>query len=299
MAPTRIIISGASGLIGSALATSLEADGVEVVRLVRRQPRNTGEAFWEPGSGDLDPGLLAGADAVVNLNGASIGKLPWTGNYRQVLRSSRLAPTRTLADAIRTLGKDAPMLVSASAVGIYGDRPGETLTETSGPGEGFLARLCVDWEAEALKAGPEAKVALLRTASLLHPEAVLKPLIPLTRFGLNGPLGTSRQIWPWISLEDEVCAIRHIIDHGITGPVNLSGPTPASARDIGRHLAERLRRPYLIPAPKWALRMVLGRDAAESLLLADAKVEPEVLTGSGFQFTEPTAQSAIDSALGH
>ncbi|AJK68831.1 TIGR01777 family oxidoreductase [Corynebacterium marinum] len=299
MAPTRIIISGASGLIGSALATSLEADGVEVVRLVRRQPRNAGEAFWEPGSGDLDPGLLAGADAVVNLNGASIGKLPWTGKYRQVLRSSRLAPTRTLADAIRTLGKDAPMLVSASAVGIYGDRPGETLTETSGPGEGFLARLCVDWEAEALKAGPEAKVALLRTASLLHPEAVLKPLIPLTRFGLNGPLGTSRQIWPWISLEDEVRAIRHIIDHGITGPVNLSGPTPASARDIGRHLAERLRRPYLIPAPKWALRMVLGRDAAESLLLADARVEPEVLTGSGFQFTEPTAQSAIDSALGH
>ena len=299
MAPTRIIISGASGLIGSALATSLEADGVEVVRLVRRQPRNAGEAFWEPGSGDLDPGLLAGADAVVNLNGASIGKLPWTGKYREVLRSSRLAPTRTLADAIRTLGKDAPMLVSASAVGIYGDRPGETLTETSGPGEGFLARLCVDWEAEALKAGPEAKVALLRTASLLHPEAVLKPLIPLTRFGLNGPLGTSRQIWPWISLEDEVRAIRHIIDHGITGPVNLSGPTPASARDIGRHLAERLRRPYLIPAPKWALRMVLGRDAAESLLLADAKVEPEVLTGSGFQFTEPTAQSAIDSALGH
>lgn len=297
MSPRRIIISGASGLIGSTLTRSLQADGVKVTALVRRQPRNADEVFWDPGRRDLDPGLLAGADAVVNLNGASIGRLPWTRRYREVLRTSRLAPTRTLADALRHLGGDAPMLVSASAVGIYGDRPGETLTEASTAGKGFLAQLCVDWEAEALEAGPGAKVALLRTASLLHPEAVLKPLIPLTRFGVSGPLGTGHQIWPWISLEDEVRAIRHIIDHRIEGPVNLSGPTPASARDIGRHLARRLRRPYLLPAPEWALRLAIGRDAAESLLLSDATVVPEVLTGSGFRFTAPTAREAIDTAL--
>lgn len=298
MTPGHVVISGASGLIGSALKTSLEADGVKVTTLVRRQPRSAGEAFWDPGRRDLDPGLLADADAVVNLNGASIGRLPWTPRYREELRASRLAPTGTLADALRQLGGDAPMLVSASAVGVYGDRPGETLTETSAAGDGFLARLCVDWEAEAGKAGPRTKVALLRTASLLHPEAVLKPLIPLTRFGVSGPLGTGRQIWPWISLEDEVRAIRHIIDHRLEGPVNLSGPTPASAGDIGRHLARRLHRPYLLPAPAWALRLGVGRDAAESLLLSDAEVLPGVLNESGFRFTAPTAQAAIDTALG-
>lgn len=297
MTPTKIIISGASGLIGSTLVQSQRADGITVTTLVRRPPRSTDEVSWEPGK-HLDPEVLTGADAVINLNGASIGKLPWTRKYREVLRTSRLAPTRTLADAVRQLGGDAPMLVSASAVGIYGDRPGETLTETSSAGDTFLARLCVDWEAEAMKAGPRAKVALLRTASLLHPEAVLKPLMALTRFGVSGPLGSGRQVWPWFSLEDEVRAIRHIIDNGITGPVNLCGPTPATARDIGEELARQMHRPYLLPAPTWALRLGIGRDAADALLLSDAKVLPEVLARSGFEFTAPTAQAAIGAALG-
>ncbi|MCS5479449.1 TIGR01777 family oxidoreductase [Corynebacterium sp. YIM 101645] len=297
MTPTRIIISGASGLIGTALRTSLQADGIQVTTLVRRPPRTSNEISWDPGHTPLNPDVLAGAEAVVNLNGASIGKLPWTAKYREILRSSRLDPTRTLADALHHLGPDAPMLISASATGIYGNRPGETLTETSPPGDGFLAQLCTDWEAEALTAGPEVKVALLRTASLLHPEAVLKPLIPLTRFGVSGPLGNGRQIWPWFSLEDEVSAIRHIIDNHITGPVNLTGPTPASAQAIGHHLAKRLHRPYLLPAPRWALRRAIGREAANSLLLADAKIIPEVLTRTGFQFTAHTARQAIDTAL--
>lgn len=297
MTPTHIIISGASGLIGTALRTSLETDDIHVTTLVRRPPRNNNEITWDPGHSPLDPDALAGADAVVNLNGASIGKLPWTAKYRETLRTSRLDPTRTLATALRQLGPDAPMLVSASATGIYGNRPGETLTETSPPGDGFLARLCTDWESEALTAGPDVKVALLRTASLLHPEAVLKPLIPLTRLGISGPLGGGRQIWPWFSLEDEVRAIRHIIDNHITGPVNLTGPTPASAQAIGHHLATRLHRPYLLPAPKWALRLAIGREAATSLLLADATIIPEVLTRTGFQFTAQTARQAIDTAL--
>lgn len=297
MAPTRVIITGASGLIGSTLRTSLETDGVQVTSLVRRPPRNNNEMPWEPGHNPLNPDVLAGADAVVNLNGASIGRLPWTKKYRAILRSSRLDPTRTLADALRQLGQDAPMLLSASATGIYGHRPGETLTENSPPGEGFLAQLCTDWEAEALKSGPDVDVALLRTASLLHPEAVLKPLIPLTRSGLSGPLGSGRQIWPWISLDDEVRAIRHIINHHITGPVNLSGPTPASAQAIGHHLAQRLHRPYLLPAPAWALRLAIGHETADSLLLSHAEVVPEVLNQTGFQFTAQTARQAIDTAL--
>lgn len=301
MSAGRIVVSGSSGLIGSALVASLLADGTEVTRLVRRGAApaadGSGEVEWHPGERELDPEVLAGADAVVNLNGASIGRLPWTRRYRQVLRASRIRPTRTLATAIGRLGADAPHFVSASAVGFYGDRPGERLTEGSGVGGTFLARLCAEWEHEALRAGPAARISLLRTASLLDPGAALKPLIALTRLGLSGPLGTGRQVWPWISLTDEVRAIRRVIDHEMLGPVNLTGPSPASANEIGRELAQRLRRPYLLPAPRWALRLGLGRDAADSLLLSDARVEPEALIGSGFVFAHPTARSAIAAAI--
>jgi len=194
-----------------------------------------------------------------------------------------------------------PPFLSASAVGIYGDRPGEPLNERSEAGEGFLAELCEEWEAEALAAGPRARVALLRTASVLHPDAVLKPLIPLTKFGISGPLGGGRQIWPWISLTDEVRGIRHVLDRvlagGLTGPVNLCGPEPASANEIGGELAHILRRPFLLPAPAFALRLVLGRDAADSLLLANARVTPAVLAETGFEFRTPTARQALAAAL--
>lgn len=292
----RIIISGSSGLIGSALVSSLRADGIPVTRLVRRAATQPDEVAWDPAR-PLDPAVLSGARAVVNLNGASIGKLPWTARYRAALRDSRILPTRTLAAAVRALGRDAPAFLSGSAVGIYGDRPGEHLTEQDAPGHTFLAELSGAWEAAALTAGPDARIALLRTASILHPRGVLKPLLPLTRFGLSGPLGGGDQVWPWISLDDEVRAIRHIIDAGVTGPVNLAGPTPASARAIGRELARQMHRPYVLPAPAWALRRGLGRDAADSLLLADATVVPAVLTGSGFAFHHRTAPEALAAAL--
>lgn len=300
-----VVIAGSSGLIGGALAESLLADGVPVVRLVRRPARGaTGdggpgisEVEWHPDTSPLDPEVIEGAAAVVSLGGASIGRLPWTRRYREELRGSRIAPTRTLAAAIRRLGSDAPQFVSASAVGIYGDRPGEALDERSGPGDTFLARLCLEWELEARQAGSAARVALLRTASVLHPRAVLKPLIPLTRLGLSGPLGGGEQSWPWISLTDEVRAIRHVIDRGITGPVNLCGPEAATANEIGRALARRLHRPYLLPAPSWALRLGLGREAADSLLLADARVTPRVLDSSGFVFTHRDATSALAAVL--
>jgi NAD dependent epimerase/dehydratase family enzyme len=233
------------------------------VRLVRRPAESPDEvqrlANFEP----LDPSILAGSKAVINLCGASIGRLPWTPAYATKLRRSRLRPTRVLADALRALGSDAPAFVSASA----------------------------------LLAGPDVRVTLLRTAPLAHADGVLKPLLRLTKLGVSGPLGSGRQVMPWISLDDEVRAIRHVIDTGLTGPVNLAGPTPATSNDLGRELAQRLRRPYALPVPKWGLRAALGRRAADSLLLADADVQPTRLVESGFEFTHPTVADAVAAAV--
>lgn len=295
--PASVIISGASGLIGSALAASLRADGVTVRTLVRRPAADATEITWQPGSEVLDPGLLAGADAIVNLNGASIGHIPWTRRYKSTLLWSRLAPTRTLATGLRTLGADAPAFVSASAVGYYGSAPATALDEGAARGHGFLADLCRDWEDAALAAGNAASVSLLRTAPVVDKRGVLAPLITLTRLGVGGPLGSGTQSWPWISLVDEIRAIRHVMDQRITGAINLTGPTRAVMNDLGFALAQRLNRPYLIPAPAFALRAALGRDMADSVLLTDAHVVPAVLERSGFAFSHPTVESAVDAAI--
>lgn len=296
MSDRRVIIAGASGLIGRALTASLRADGVEVTHLVRRPPQAPHEIEWLRPGHPLSPELLAGAQAVVGLNGANIGRLPWMAGYRATLRSSRIEPTRVLSAALRALGADAPLLLSASGVGYYGHRPGERLDEQSTPGDTFLARLCVDWEDAALTAGD--RVALLRTAPVLHPQGVLKPMILLTRWGLGGPLGSGRQVWPWISLDDQVQGMRHVIDTGLTGPIDFTGPTSATAGEIGAALAHRMHRPYWLPAPAWALRLGLGRDAADSLLLADADARPRALLDSGFRFTHATVQEAVDASIG-
>ncbi|WP_080792428.1 TIGR01777 family oxidoreductase [Corynebacterium pacaense] len=295
MADRTIVISGASGLIGTALVKSFAADGVAVKTLVRHTPETRGEVYWNPAEGQLDAEELVGAQAVINLNGASISRLPWIPSYRKTLLSSRLQPTNTLVNALKKLGADAPRLVSASAVGFYGSLPGETISESTVAGDTFLADVCIAWERAAQ--GAPGPVSLLRTAPLLHRRALLKPLIPLTRFGLAGPLGSGQQYWPWISLTDEVRAIRHIIDEGIDGPVNLVGPEAVTANETGRYLAHRLHRPFLLPVPAWALRAVLSRQAADSLLLADAHVLPTALTDSGFTFIHRTAAEAIDAAL--
>jgi uncharacterized protein (TIGR01777 family) len=291
----RVVIAGASGLIGRTLTETLLSDGLEVTTLVRREPKSPSEVRWLDGS-PLDPGVLDGATAVVNLNGASIGHIPWTPSYKRTLVSSRLEATRTLAEALRDLGEAAPAFVSASAVGYYGSQPGREFREDSGPGGGFLSDLCVEWETTARTAG-SARVALLRTAPVVHPEGVLKPLIVMTRFGLSGPMGRGTQVWPWISLVDEVRAIRHIIDAQLEGPVNLSGPTRATANDLGFALAIRLNRPYLLRAPAWALRLGLGRDMADDVLLVDAHVIPAALEASGFAFTHPTVEDALAAVI--
>lgn len=293
----HVVISGASGLIGSALAESLRADGVEVTSLVRRPARGPREVQWAPGEARLDPAVLDGADALVALGGASVGRLPWTSGYRRELVDSRMSTTRTLATALRELGAGAPHFVSASAVGYYGSAPGAVLDESAPAGDTFLARLCVDWEDAAKSAGDRTSVALLRTAPVIHRQGVLKPLILLTRFGVAGPLGRGTQIWPWISLADEVAAIRHVIDTRIAGPVNLTGPTRASANDIGRALARRMHRPFRLPVPAWALRLGLSAAAADSLLLNDADARPEVLETTGFRFAHATVEEAVAAAL--
>lgn len=293
-----IILAGGSGLIGTALQRSLRADGYRVVQLVRRAARGPNEVAWlRDEDGPLDPAVLEGAAAVVGLNGASIGKFPWTKRYRKILRSSRLGPTNALADAVRSLGADAPLFISASAVGYYGTHPPTPVAETVPAGDGFLAELCAEWEAAALSAGQDARVALLRTSPVVHQEGVLKPLITLTKFGVSGPIAGGHQKWPFISLADEVGAIRHIIRHQLTGAFNLAAPVPSSANGLGRSLAAGLRRPFLVPAPGFAVKLVLGKDPAEALLTCDVVAVPRALTESGYEFQHPTVREAVAAAL--
>jgi uncharacterized protein (TIGR01777 family) len=293
----RVVVAGASGLIGSALVDGLRADGIDVTSLVRRAPQKPGEVEWLTDSSPLDPAVLAGAHAVVGLNGASIGRFPWTPKYKNTLLWSRITPTRAIARAVRELGTDAPAFVSASAVGWYGSAPGVTLTEESPRGDSFLADLCGEWESAAAAAGDHARVTMLRTAPIVHRDGVLKPLLLLTKLGVSGPIGRGTQVWPWISLDDEVRAIRHIIDSDITGPVNLTGPTRATANDLGFALAQRMNRPFVLRAPVWGMKLVLGADATEALLTSDADVAPEVLEKSGFAFAHADVESAVAAAV--
>jgi uncharacterized protein (TIGR01777 family) len=265
---------------------------------VRRPATDPGEVEWLTDAEPLAPAVLEGARAVVSLNGASIGRFPWTPRYKSELLWSRVTPTRTLATAVRALGADAPAFVSGSAIGYYGSAPGERLTEQSPRGEGFLADLTGTWESAARGAGSAARVALLRTAPVVHAEGVLKPLLLLTRFGVSGPIGRGTQVWPWISLDDEVAAIRHVIDSDdIEGPVNLTGPTRATANDLGFALARRLNRPYALRAPVWGMKLALGADATEAILTSDADVSPTVLERTGFTFAHPTVDDAVAAAV--
>lgn len=293
----RVVIAGASGLIGSALTRSLVADGIAVTRLVRREATGPDEVEWDPTSRPLAPSVLEGARAVVCLNGATLGRVPWTKRYKHEILWSRVQPTQAIAVAVRALGDDAPVFVSGSAVGYYPSAPGVELDETSARGESFLADVCGEWEAAAGHAGSRARVALLRTAPVVHADGVLKPLVRLTRLGLAGRIGRGTQAWPWISLDDEVRGIRHVIDHDLDGAVNLTGPVRATANDLGFALAVRMNRPYLVPAPAWALRLALGADMADALLLSDMHVVPRALLESGFAFRHATVDEAVAAAV--
>lgn len=293
----HLVVAGASGLIGTELVNAARQRDYRVTTLVRTPSDDPDAVLWDPAAGELDPTHLEGAHSVIVLNGASVGRMPWTQSYRRELVSSRLHATSTVVTALAKLGPQAPALVSGSAVGYYGSAPGRLLTETAGAGSTFLAKLCVQWEAAARRAETTSRVALVRTAPVIHRQGVLKPMITLTSLGLGGPLAGGEQIWPWVSLTDEVRAILHVVDEQLSGPVNVCGPTPASANTIGRALAQELHRPFWLPAPAWAMRLALGSAAVDSLLTTDADARPAVLQDSGFTFTHATAEDAVQAAL--
>jgi len=291
-APLRILVSGASGFIGSQLSAVLRSDGHEVIRLVRRAPTSADEQKWDPATGQLDVALVDSVDAVVNLSGAGLEHLPWTPAYKRQLVSSRLSTTSTIADAIRQSSTPPRTLLNASAVGFYGDRPGEDLTEDSPRGTGFLADLCTEWEAAAQQAADVTRVVSFRTGVVVGRGGAFGILEPLTRFGLGANLGSGRQRWPWVGLADEVGAIRHLLSSSLSGPVNLVGPTPATADAITRRLALAMGRPRIWGIPRFAIETGL-RTPGRELLLADQRVIPAQLLSDGYVFEQPTVEDAI------
>jgi len=290
----RVAITGASGLIGGELSAFLSERGDEVLHLVRRPARTSAEISWDPAEQTLDPASLEGVDAVVHLAGAGVADRRWSAAYKQLILSSRADGTKTVARAVAEHGS-AIRLVSGAAVGIYGsDRGEEVLTEESEPGEGFLVDVVRAWEAAtgaAVAAG--APVATSRTGLVMARGAgAFDPLVRLGRFGLAGPLGNGRQYWPWITLEDTVRALAHLVDHrDIIGPVNVVGPQPLHQRDVVREIGRQLGRPTLLPAPAIAIRLLVGEFAAE--VLGSQRVRAAVLERTGFTYRQRTLPEAV------
>lgn len=292
----RVLVSGASGLIGTALTAQLRSAGHTVLTLVRREPVGESESRWDPNAGEIDAGFVASADAVVNLSGASLSRLPWTAGYRHTILQSRLNATHLLAEAMREATNGPRVLVSGSAVGFYGNRPGETLTEQKPVGTGFLAHVVADWEAAAQTAGDGVRVVTVRTGLVIASGGALAPIMLLTRVGLGGRMGTGRQHWPWISLHDEAAAIVHLLTSELSGPVNLVGPQPATASQVTRRVAANLNRPHLLTVPRPAISLLLG-EAGRDLLLADQSVSSELLVADGFRFRHTAVEDAVDAVV--
>jgi len=298
----KIAVTGASGLIGRTLVPRLQADGHEVLRLVRRTPRSTEEHRWAPEHRRIDPALLADVDAVVHLAGEPIRPRPWTRAYQQRLRDSRIDGTTTISEGLAAAAADDParprVLISGSGIDYYPDRGDQPVTEDDGPGASFLARLCVEWEAATAPAAQAGvRVVNLRTGLVLGPGAPLVRILGLVfRLGLGGRVGSGRQYWPWISLTDEVEAIVHLLGSDVSGPVNLTAPNPVTNAEFTRTLGQVLHRPTPLPVPGFALSLTLG-DFARSSILGGRRALPRKLLDSGFTFTHTDLDSALRAAL--
>lgn len=297
----KIVISGASGLMGKALTDAVRADGHSVAHLVRAGGSpSAGDIPWDPASGRIDAAALEGADAVVNLNGASIASRRWTGSYKALLRSSRIDPTRLLVATFAQLQHKPRVFLSASAVGFYGSRGDEILTEASARGVDFLALVASEWEAEAARATQAGiRTVLLRFSVILSGNggALPRMLLPF-RFGAGGRFGSGKQWTSWIALEDAVGIVRAAIeDERFNGPINVVAPNPLRNAEFTRIVARILHRPAIFPAPAFALRMALG-EMADALLLVSQRAIPERLTAMGYSFRFPEFDAALRAALG-
>ncbi len=294
----RIAVTGSTGLIGSALVRSLRADGHEVVRFVRREPAGADEARWDPERGHVDRAALAGCGAVVHLAGAGIGDRRWTAAYKRKIRDSRVLGTAALTHALAGLDEPPGVLVSGSAVGYYGDTGDRVVDEDSPAGHGFLPSVCLEWEAAAAPAQEAGiRTAFARTGLVVAKDGgAWGRMFPLFRAGVGGRLGDGRQYWPFISLRDEVAALRHIIDTpALSGPVNLTAPEPLTNRQVTAAMARVLRRPAVLPVPAVALRVVLGEFSED--VLGGQRARPTRLLESGFVFQDPGIEQAVRAAL--
>lgn len=291
----RIGITGASGLIGSALAGQLQVDGHQVVRFVRHDTDHPDEIGWQPGS-RLDPALLTGLDGIVHLAGAGVGDKRWTTEYKRIIRASRVDGTRTIAAAMAEATEGPRVLVSGSAIGYYGDT-GDRLTDETGPqGDGFLAGVVHDWEAAAQPAVDAGlRVAFARTGLVVSSQGgAWQKLFPIFRAGIGGRLGSGRQYWSAISLTDEVRALVWLLENEVHGPVNLVGPEPVTNAEVTKVMGELLKRPTILPVPGFALKVALGEFAEDTL--ASQRIDPAVLTARGFAWDHPDIRSMIEAA---
>jgi hypothetical protein len=285
----KIAVTGASGLIGSALCAQLKSDGHQVIKVVRRAARVADEVSWNPLKGEIDLAGLEGADAVFHLAGAGVGDKRWSAAYRSEILNSRLLSTTTIANACEQIQPE--VFISASAIGYYGETGDRSVTETDRGGEDFLSIVCREWELVANQA-PSVRTVKLRTGLVLDPTGgALGRMLPIFKFGLGGKLGSGKQWWSWITLHDQIRAMIFLMNSKIEGPVNITSPNPVTNQQFTAALARALKRPAFFPAPAFALRAVLGGFSTE--ILGSKKVIPKVLQDNDFEFDYPHLLAAL------
>ena len=291
--PQRIAVTGASGLIGTALVGYLKSQGHTVQRLVRRVAVSSEEITWDPIAGTVDMDALAGVDAVIHLAGAGVSDKRWTKKYKSEILNSRLLGTTTIAKAVAIVKPQ--VFISASAIGWYGESGNRAVIESDRVGDDFLAAVCHEWESAADLAG-DVRTVKLRTGLVLDPTGgALGKMLPLFRFGLGGKLSNGKQWWSWITLHDQIRAIAFLLENKVSGPVNLTSPNPVTNSEFTAGLARAMHRPALFPVPAFALKIVLGGFSAE--VLGSKKVMPQVLTEAGFTFDYPHISSALEKLV--
>ena len=294
-----VLVTGSHGLIGSALIPRLRADGHRVARLVRGAPEGGDDVRWDPRAGTIDAAGLEGIDAVVHLAGAGIGDKKWTDDRKHLILESRTEGTSLLANTLAGLARTPSVLLSGSAIGVYGNRGDEVLTEASAPGNGFTAEVCAAWE-EATAPAEQAgiRVAHLRTGIVLSTHGgALGRMLPPFKVGIGGRMGSGKQYMSWIAIDDEVGAIRHLLTADVAGPVNLTAPNPATNAEFTAALGGALHRPTKLPTPMFPLKVVYGGELVQSLLLDGQRVLPAALEASGYEFALPDLDGALRAVL--